>query len=311
MKGTYFMTLNFALLIVLTTIATVTVQSLNNLFGKTMVKSKTDITRFTLITSVSSIFAFITIGVFSGGLQMPTLYTTGMGAIFGLILTGFQLTLYRALGSGSFAYTTLLSSCGMVISALFGVVWFGQSINVFQIIGLVLMMIMFYFNANPKKNESVSAKWLFFAIIVFFLNGSVGVMQTVFQAYVPDGKPQMSEFLIVAFLIYALASFVTVYKNEKKLSQVFRFEPRVLAMGVAVGIGTAINHRVNLYLSGVMDSIIFFPVVNGASLISCTIVSATVFKEKHNIKQYTGIVLGILAILLLSNVMSNFINILD
>jgi len=303
------MTITNALLLVLTTVAVVTAESFNNLFGKKMVKKSTDITRFTMITSVCSILTFVVLGLFSGGLEIPTLYTLMMGGIFGLILTGFQLALYRALGLGSFAYTTLLSSCGMVISALFGVVWFHQSINVFQVIGVVLMLIMFYFNANPKKNESVSAKWLFFAIIVFFLNGGFGVMQTVFQAYVPDGEPQMNEFLIVAFAIYAVASFLSVLKNEKSVSKVFSIKPATVAIASVVGVGTAINHSVNLYLSGVMDSIIFFPIANGGCLIFCTLVSAVIFKERYNAKQYAGLVLGIVAILLLSNVMNNFINV--
>lgn len=81
----------------------------------------------------------------------------------------------------------------------------------------------------------------------------------------------------------------------------------ILCIGIVVDIGTVINHRVNIYLSGDMEIIIFFPIANGASIILCTVISALVFKEKYSAKQYAELGIGIMAILLLSDVISNFI----
>ena len=304
------MTQTNALLLILTTVAVVTAESFNNYFGKKVIKTSTDITRFTFMSSIFSILTFLVVGMFTGGLQIPTLYTVGMGTLFGLVLTGFQLCLYRALKLGSFAYTTLFSSCGMLLSVGFGAVFYKESIDIFQVIGIVLILIMFYFNANPKKNENVSLKWLLFAIIVFFMNGGFGVVQKLFQECVPgDAQPQMAEFLIIAFFVLTVVSFITVSKNEKSVAKALKIDPKIIAIAAIVGIGTAINHRVNLYLVGVMDSVIFFPIANGACVIFCTLISALVFKEKYNAKQYVGLGLGVVAILLLSQVMNNFITI--
>ncbi len=297
------------LLLIVTVIANSVGSAFNNLFGKKFVKSNTDITRLMMFSSLFSIVTFVIVALFNGGLHMPSLYTVLMGVLFGMILVGFSLCNYRALAIGSFAYTSLFASCGMVLSVAFSVVWFHESVDVFQIIGVILILIMFYFNANPKKNEQVSVKWLVFALLVFILNGSFGIMQRLFQAYTPDGEPQMAEFLITAFLFTAIASFAVVAKSKKSVAKVFDFDKRIIAVAVVVGICTALTHRINLYLSGAMPSIIFFPIANGASVVLCAVISAIVFKEKYNAKQYVGLGFGIAAILLLSGIMNNFIKI--
>ena len=49
---------------------------------------------------------------------------------------------------------------------------------------------------------------------------------------------------------------------------------------IIVGVTACVNHRLNLFLAGVIPSAIFFPVVNGGSIILCTIAAFIVFKEK-------------------------------
>lgn len=302
------MTTTNALLLLISVLFNVTGSSFDNLFGKKYVKTNTDITRLMFFSNIVSIITFIILAIFIGGLHLPSLYTVVMGVLFGMILVGFSVTNYRALAIGPFAYTSLFSSCGMLLSVVFGVAWFRESVDVFQIIGVALVLIMFYFNANPKKNESISARWLILAIVVFTLNGSFGIMQKLFQRYTPDPEPQMAEFLIIAFLFSAIFSFLSVIKEEKTFEKAFEFDKRILIVAVVSGIGAAVNHRINLYLSGAMPSIIFFPIVNGACLVLRTIISATIFREKYNAKQYVGLGLGVAAILLLSGIMNNFIN---
>lgn len=65
------------------------------------------------------------------------------------------------------------------------------------------------------------------------------------------------------------------------------------------GICFAVLNRLNLYLSGVVDSAVFFPIVNGGSLILTMIAAIVVFRERLTRKQWIGIVLGVLAVFFL------------
>ena len=75
----------------------------------------------------------------------------------------------------------------------------------------------------------------------------------------------------------------------------------MLGIMLVSGVCVAINNKFNLYLSGVMDSAVFFPIVNGGGLVLTTLVAVLLFKEKLSKKQWIGIVLGILSVVFLCN----------
>ena len=94
------------------------------------------------------------------------------------------------------------------------------------------------------------------------------------------------------------------YNKKKNIpkSISFSFKSTTFIMAVVSGIFIALANQINLYLSGVMSSAIFFPVVNGGGLILTTIVAIAFFKEKLSKKQWVGLIIGVIAILLLCNV---------
>jgi multidrug transporter EmrE-like cation transporter len=73
----------------------------------------------------------------------------------------------------------------------------------------------------------------------------------------------------------------------------------LLALFIAGGVGVALNNQINLYLSGVVASAVFFPIVNGGGLILITAASVVLFREKLTARQWLGLALGIVATLLL------------
>lgn len=70
----------------------------------------------------------------------------------------------------------------------------------------------------------------------------------------------------------------------------------ILLVGVATG---AIN-LINVYLSGAMPGVIFFPIVNGGVILLSEITAIFGFKEKISRKQFVSIIAGIVAVCLLS-----------
>ena len=65
-------------------------------------------------------------------------------------------------------------------------------------------------------------------------------------------------------------------------------------MAVGSGIAMGAVNVINLYLAGVMDKHIFFPIVNGG-LIFFTLAAAVIFfREKLTVKQWIGLILGII-----------------
>ena len=70
---------------------------------------------------------------------------------------------------------------------------------------------------------------------------------------------------------------------------------------ICCGISVAANNKMNLYLSGAMDSATFFPVVNGGGMILSALASLIIFREKLTIQKWVGIAIGIVAVILICN----------
>ena len=113
-------------------------------------------------------------------------------------------------------------------------------------------------------------------------------------------------FLVIAFIcsfVFSAGSIVVQRFGRNGKKEPF-FEKQAGAGPLAVlfiagGVGIALINQINLYLSGVVDSAVFFPIVNGGALIMTTILSLVVFKERLTVRQWVGMALGIAATLLL------------
>jgi hypothetical protein len=104
-------------------------------------------------------------------------------------------------------------------------------------------------------------------------------MQKVHQS--SEHRGELNAFLIIAFIssavICALLAVVLKMRESKAASE----EPKspncnkqfwiMLAIMITGGACAAANNKFNLYLSGVMDSAVFFPIVNGGGLVLTTL----------------------------------------
>ena len=68
---------------------------------------------------------------------------------------------------------------------------------------------------------------------------------------------------------------------------------------IAGGVCVALNNKYNLYLSGVMDSAVFFPIVNGGGLLLATLAAVLLFRERLSKKQWIGVFFGIASVVFL------------
>ena len=112
-------------------------------------------------------------------------------------------------------------------------------------------------------------------------------------------KNELDEFLVIAFVISVIFSALGMIsnktsdadsaKNEKLRRNVWVW----LIIGMLVsGACIAANNKLNLYLSGVMDTAIFFPIVNGGGLVLTSLAAFIIFKEKLSLLQWIGLVIG-------------------
>ena len=250
---------------------------------------------FNLTSALScALFLFI----LNGKLQLSA-FTLFLGILFGLLTATQQIFLLKSLQCGPLSYTSLMMSFSTVIPAFSGLLFFGESIVPIQIIGMILMGICMFLSTNFEGDEKEkSIKWIIYCGVTFFTTGFIGLMQKIHQTSVH--KEELGAFLITAFIISAIFSGICSLTTGEKAPKII-FRPAPLIIMILCGITAAIVNQLNLYLSGVMDSAVFFPIVNGGTLVLTVISSLIFFKERPTIKQWIGIFLGIVAVILLCN----------
>lgn len=267
-----------------------------------------------LFSTVQTLLAVIALLIIGGNFNV-SVFTLLLGLGFGL-LTGIQKVFnMKALEIGPWAYTTVISSLSTIIPTLSGAVIWGEQLRTTQIIGVVLMMVCIYFSVDFKKEKrqpqlasqeekpknKATVKWLIFCGITFLSTGFIGVFQKWHQK--SDYRSESAMFLIIAFIVTILVNGVLAIKGCKQEGGVKAFKPALSIIPIAImvlsGVAVALNNKWNLHLSGVLPSVVMFPVVNGGGLILTTLFATFVFREKLTLKQWIGMAIGFIALFLI------------
>lgn len=260
--------------------------------------------------TMGSILAFNSVGsavsalvlLALNGFGSASVFTVLLGCAFGVITALQTIANLKALDSGPMSYTSVIVSCSTVISAISGALFWNEQISLSHIIGIALMLASFFLAVNKKADEKgVSMRWLLLCLVTFLCTGGIGIMQKLHQS--TPYKGELNAFLIIAFGVSVLMSVVFSFSKAGKMQLGWPVSGRWLLLGgmILSGICTALNNKWNLHLSGVMDSAVFFPIVNGGGLVLATLAAVVLFREKLTKKQWLGVALGIASVIFLCN----------
>lgn len=278
---------------------------LRNDFCKKDCASDADLQLFNGISSAFSAVTLVVVALVSGSLGVPSVYTLLLGIVFGMATALCAVFNMKALECGPLSYTSVIGSFAMVIPALSGLVLFGESVSVSQWIGIAVMLFSFICAVDMKNDRSgASLKWLLFCLGAFVFSGSVGVMQKIHQS--SPHKDELAVFLVIAFLTSMVFSLVMTAVYRKNGAALTMLKPtkikKFIVINIVCGIGIALINQINMYLSGVMPAIVFYPIINGAPMILTSAAGLILWKEKLSQKQWVGMIAGAIAIFLLCNI---------
>lgn len=232
--------------------------------------------------------------------------SVGLGVIFGALVLVQTYTYMWALDIGPFSYTSVIVSLSTLIAALSGL-FYGESIDGFQIFGMGIMVLCVIFSTDrTKSGKKSSLKWLIIALVSCVTNGGVGAMQKVHQS--SPYKAQNTVFLVAAFIFMtACACAMWLVERKKAGEDIFRPTKKQTFYACLSGAVLAVPHVANLFLAGAMPSAVFFPIINTGSLILTLVAATVVFREKLTRLQWVGIVLGLISSLFVSGTVTAWI----
>ena len=204
-----------------------------------------------------------------------------------------------AISCGSLSLTSLITSYSLIIPTLYGLVFKGDKISIFLIIGLILLMISLFlinFVKDNTRNNKINIKWLIFVIIAFLGNGLCSTAQ---NAQVEAFKgAYKNEFMTVALIFVVVALLIAGLIRERE-----NIVPSVKKGIVPIFLCGAANGACNLMvmiLSSMLPASVMYPLVSAGSIILTYFISKLWYKEKLSLIQNIGFALGVTSVVFLN-----------
>lgn len=268
----------------------------SNKFSKDTLKTNTDVYKFNAVMYAGALL--IMLGIIAVRGFSVSWFTVGMAALFAAASGEMQASFLRALRHGPLSYTNFIQVSGLVIPALYGTFFLGQDITVVQILGLPLLIVALALVMNLKRGEKGTGRWLLDAFLSMFCCGMIGVLQAIFQN--SEHKDEMNSFLAFTFVFIVITNLVPWLIGERKEPAGFSIRKKEVLYPLLSGLFMGIVNVVNLFLVGVMPTVIFFPLVNGGLLMATVLSAVVLFREKLFPKQWIGLAIGLTALCMLS-----------
>lgn len=263
---------------------------------------KRDFQGFGNLMSVNIITAIIGIIVFSAkGLDFSLFSGTTfilLAFLYGLCTLGSQSLYMVATQTGSVSVCSLIYAACFIIPTVFTAMYYNEAFSSLRITGICVMLAsVVMISIKGEENTNSSKKYLFYIFIAMICAGSVGILQKVFSR-IYEGKG-INEYLFLAFLFILIFS-ITGKIAVKKKTPSQKHNKKFYLLAILLSLSVVVANKLNMFLVGALPGLIFFPIINGGTIMLSAVVSKYLFKEKLSIISWCGIIIGILAIVLIA-----------
>ena len=297
--------IHVAVLFVITVLSYFVVCFSKAYFSKRITNNMKDYNLFNFIVSVICAFVIFCLGSFDTKISF---YTFVLALIFGIITMIYSILYSIAVNIGTFSYTTMINSSSTMITALSGYFFWGERLTIAKIVGVIMMFVCYVLSKNKDEcKEKLNAKWFVVCIFMALTLSVLGLCQKTHQESVY--KQEYTMFLVVSFMVSAVISFVMYFvashnvgfygfENKNAIPKK-KFVITIVSIFVVNAVFLGFNNGINLYLTGVVDSAVFFPITSGAGIMLNLLASLIFFKEKLSVRQWVGLAFGATSVMLL------------
>ena len=250
-----------------------------------------------IITAIIGIIIFVLSGIDFA--MMKGIPFIALAFLYGLCTLGSQSLYMVATQTGSVSVCSLIYAACFIIPTVFTAVCYDEKFSVFRIIGIILMLLsVILISIKGEKNTNSSKKYLIFAFLAMICAGSVGIMQKAFS-HLYNGTG-INEYLLLAFFFMFLFSLIGKIIIQKKENESIKHNKNFYILAVVLSLSVVVANKLNMFLVGALPGLIFFPIINGGTIMFSAIVSKYLFKEQLSFMSWCGIVIGIFAIVLIA-----------
>ena len=232
--------------------------------------------------------------------QLPNLdwfyYTLILGALFIIVFNLMAITTQKS----GLSVVSVATKMSVVVPVLFGLLYYNESLGTVKLIGIAIALIAVYLTSNKSKQGiTVNRKSIVLPILVFIGSGIIDTsIKFLEDTYVANNDVPM--FSAIIFLAAAIIGFIFIIIQIIRGS--FNFEFKNIIAGICLGVPNyfSIYFLVKTLRSDILESSGIFAINNVSIVALSTFAGIFIFKEKLIRKNWIGIALAILSIVLIS-----------
>ena len=222
---------------------------------------------------------------------------------FGLsILTGFWFIFTYLLMTAStqrsgVTVTSLSSKLSVVLPTLAGVVLFSEKLNFVATMGIVLALVALVLVVGGKNatDKSIKINWLL-PVLIFFGTGTGDILMKLTEQQ--NSSDDMGFMIAFIYFIAMLFGFLVVAFDLIRSKSKWQWKNAI--GGITLGV---INFFSTFCVYNAMrcfDNVVLFPVYNIGVVCLTALTGWLLFKEKLTWKNYMGLAIAILAVILIT-----------
>lgn len=220
-----------------------------------------------------------------------------LGLLFIIVFNLAAITTQRS----GLSVVSVATKMSVAIPVLFGILYFNESTGILKILGIILALIAVYLSSiKAKAGIAIKKKNLLYPILVFI--GS-GLIDTLIK-FIESGYVNKNDVALFSSTIFSVAGtigiLVLIFQG---ITGKLKITVRNIIGGIALGIPNffSIYFLVMALRNNGFESSTIFTINNVAIVLVSTILGIILFKEKLIPKNWIGIILAVISILLVAN----------
>lgn len=221
-----------------------------------------------------------------------------LGIMFILVFNVMALTSQK----NGLSVASVSSKMSVVIAIVFGIWYYKENLSLIKFIGILLALIAVYLTSSKEKNGIVQKnKDFLFPILLFFGSGAIDTsLKYVETSFVEEGGVPLFSATIFG-CAFVLGVIVLFYQ---KIKGILNFELKSVFGGILLGVPNyfSIVYLLKALSTDGMESSTAFTLNNVGIVILSTLFGLFIFKEKLIRKNWLGIGIAIVSIILIMSV---------
>ena len=218
-----------------------------------------------------------------------------LGVLFIVI---FNLMAHTAQVSGV-SVASVATKMSLAIPVIMGVLLYGERLSAIQIIGIVLALVAVYLASIKEKSIKIARKALMLPLLVFLGSGVIDTSIQYFEEiHLTDEEIPVFSSMVFGFA--ALTGFIFI--GVKAVKTPLKVNLKNILGGIALGVPNyfSIYFLLRALREGILSSAAIFTLNNVAIVMVSTLVGILLFKEKLSLKNWSGVLLAVLSIILVA-----------